>query len=111
MANGYTDFNDILSGQQGVVYTASTSTAITPPSGKVFIAIHCLNGTKFDSSGGLVATDSGKYINTEEPSNGGGGVKGFQVDADNHFPTNTVLYGRWTSIALTSGNIIAYVGT
>ena len=100
---------DLAHGQAGSIFHDGTG-AITPPSGTVFVAIHCMNGVTFDASGGLVAADSAKFINTEAASSGGGGTGGAQIDADNEFSTGTILYGRWTSINLTGGTIIAYVG-
>jgi len=110
-------------GQLGSVFTDSTSTAITPPDGKVFVAITFLNDTTLDASGGLVADNnvaSGiEFFNTEgaahdavlSPDLGESGTGGVQVDASNTFPKGITIYGRYTEVDVaTGGPIIAYIG-
>ena len=104
---------NIKLGQLGAMFTDDTGTAITPPTGTVFIAIQALySDVTFDSSGGLVAEDPDKYINTQQASTGGGGSGGVQMDVNNTLPAGTTIYGRWTSINLAGGTsgIIAYIG-
>ena len=97
-------------GQAGSIFCNGTSPAITPPSGAVFIAIQMLENTTFDSTGGLVATDSAKYINTEAASTGGGGAGGDTIAATDVFLAGSIIYGRWSEIDLAGGSIIAYIG-
>ena len=58
-------------GQLGSVYTTNGQNAISPPTGKVFVAITMLADTVFDASGGLVADTTNtataglEYIGTE----------------------------------------------
>ena len=97
-------------GMAGSMYTKSSNDAITPPDGMVFVAITILqNGTAFDASGGLIAEDSGKYMNTEAASSAGGGSGGIVCDGQAYY-AGTTIYGRWTEIDINSGAVIAYVG-
>tara|TARA_R100000329_G_C7592873_1_gene210223 strand:+ start:40 stop:429 length:390 start_codon:yes stop_codon:yes gene_type:complete len=116
-------------GQLGSAFNDGTS-AMAPPTGKVFVAITMLADTTFDTSAGLVAdndSDNGlEYIGTvfardtdgvvndaahDEPSStatlGSGGTV---VDVNNTFPKGITIYGRWTSINPASGSFIAYIG-
>ncbi len=97
---------DIAFGAQGSTYTASSSTAITPPANNVYVAIYMLTQTTFDNSTGLVAESATGSINS---AGIGAGTGGQNVDTV-IFPAGTTIYGRWTSINLTSGSVIAYVG-
>jgi len=99
-------------GQCGSIFTESTSTAITPPSGHVFIAIQAISPTKFDTSGGLVAENPTMFINSETASSGGGSGTGGEVMGANTLIGGQIIYGRWTSINLlvSQHGIIAYIG-
>ncbi len=93
--------------------TNASSDAITPPSGHVFVAITMLsNGATFDSSGGLIAEDPDRYINTAQASSGGGGTGGKTITSSITFPAGVTIYGRWTEIDVSSGSegVIAYIG-
>ena len=103
-----TDAAMVQLGQSGCVFT-SVDGAITPPSGQVFIAITMLADTTFDSSGGLQAEDSDMFANTEAAATAGG-AGGDQIDVNDTFPKGVTIYGRWTSINMGAGMIIAYVG-
>tara|TARA_R100001086_G_scaffold127504_1_gene65952 strand:- start:828 stop:1238 length:411 start_codon:yes stop_codon:yes gene_type:complete len=123
-------------GQLGSAYTKASSDAITPPTGKVFVAITMLADTIFDDSAGLVAdrilvpganstANSVKtgdiYIGTEQPANdlatattdegAGGLIIGGTTEADAvTFPKGITIYGRWTEIDVYSGSVVAYIG-
>ena len=123
-------------GQLGSAYTTASSDAITPPTGKVFVAITMLADTIFDDSAGLVAdrilvpgasstANSVKtgdiYIGTEQPANDlatattdegtGGLIIGGTSEADAvTFPKGVTIYGRWTEVDVLSGAVIAYIG-
>lgn len=103
-------------GQLGSVFLDTAANAITPPTGRVFVAITFLENTTFDSIGGLVAEDSTVFFNTqsaahsEASATGKNGTGGEQVDVTHTFPKGLTIYGRWTEIDLTSGSIIAYIG-
>ncbi len=108
-------------GQLGSVF-CDTTAAVTPPTGKAFVAITMLTDCTFDSSGGLVADNNAtaglEYMGTEtaahnlsvgsETTSSGGG--GAQIDVSNIFPAGMTIYGRWTEIEANSGSFIAYIG-
>ena len=96
---------DIAFGAQGSTYADSSSSAITPPTNNVYVAIYMLTDTVFTNTG-LVAESATGSINTEGI---GAGANGKVVDSV-IFTAGTIIYGRWTSIDMTSGSVIAYVG-
>ena len=109
-------------GQMGSMYTTASSNAISPPTGKVFVAITMLADTVFDATGGLIAdtTENAtglEYIGTEvaahDLSDGSetvvSGSEGKVVDTVS-FPRGITIYGRWTEIDVSSGQIVAYIG-
>ena len=111
-------------GQLGSMYTTNGQNAISPPTGKVFVAITMLADTVFDSTGGLVADTTNtaiaglEYVGTEVAahnlSDGNetaiSGSEGLVVDSVT-FPKGVTIYGRWTEIDVSSGGgIIAYIG-
>ena len=98
--------NDWTVNVNGSVYAASGSSALTPSTGNVFVAISFLTDTVFDSASGLVAESATAYINTEGI---GAGANGAVVDSVT-FPKGLTIHGRWTEIDVTSGTIIAYQG-
>ena len=104
-------------GQSGSVYTAASSDPISPPLNQVFVAITMIADCTFDSSGGLIAEDAEKYINTEDAAHdladgsessveGSGGKVVDSVE----FPSGVTIYGRWTEIDVASGSCVAYIG-
>ena len=110
-------------GQLGSVFTDSTSTAITPPTDKVFVAVTMLADTTFDQTGGLVAdnniaagleyagTTTAAHDAVLSPDLGESGTGGQIINNANTFPKGITIYGRWTEIELASGGpIIAYIG-
>lgn len=115
-------------GQMGSLMLDVVSSAATPPTGKVFVAVTLLEDSTFDSNGGLIADNdvaSGReYITTLDgagagdaahdaalsPDRGESGVGGKFVDVGNVFPKGMTIYGRWTEIDLASGSLIAYIG-
>jgi hypothetical protein len=118
-------------GQLGSVFTDSANNPITPPIGKVFVAITFLADTQLEiTSGtgeGLTADTSNtasaglEYVGTavaahnlsvgsETTTSGGGGQI---IDNANTFPAGVTIYGRWTNIEIgngKSGALIAYIG-
>jgi hypothetical protein len=104
-------------GQAGSAYTAASSDAIVPPLNQTFVAITMITDCTFDSSGGLIAEDAEKFINTEDAANdlaagsessveGSGG----QVVDSVVFPAGLTIYGRWTEIDVATGSCVAYIG-
>ena len=118
-------------GQLGSVFTDSADSPITPPTGKVFVAITFLADTLLEiTSGtgeGLLAYTTGtanlglEYVGTavaahnlavgsETAISGGGGLI---MDNANTFPKGITIYGRWTNIEIGNGKtgaLIAYIG-
>lgn len=108
-------------GQLGSVFTNVANEDIKPPKGKVFVAITFLEDTTFDSQDGLIGDNDARtgreYVGNsaahdESAGNAsalsGSGGKGI-TDADT-FQAGLTIYGRWTTIDLASGSIIAYIG-
>ena len=109
-------------GQMGSVFN-NTASAITPPAGKVFVAITFLTDTTLNTTDGLVADNdiaSGlEYAGTNtaahdavlSPDLGESGVGGKAVVTATIFPKGVTIYGRYTKITtVTSGQYIAYIG-
>ena len=115
-------------GVMGSVFADSANGRITPPTGKVFIAITFVNDTALETlgvnAGGLtgdtsdadyehIGTDVAAHnvsVGSETAISGGGGVI---VDASNSFKAGTTIYGRWTSVEVANGGagvLIAYIG-
>ena len=95
--------------------------AITPPTGKVFVAITMIADTTFENTNGLVADNDAagsglEYINSGGAAHDAGsattssGTGGKTVLVGTTFPEGVTIYGRWTSIKPDSGVIIAYIG-
>jgi len=104
-------------GQMGSILITGNTNAVTcrdvanttfKSNNAVFVAIQFLEDTTFDSSG-LTSEDDNIYINDSTASTSidanGGAVTGSVV-----FPKGLTIYGRWTSILLDSGKVIAYIG-
>jgi len=99
-------------GQVGSMYNDGTA-AMVAPTDHVFIAITFITDTTFDSgTGGLVAVDSDRFINTEASANPlAGSSGGLAIDSSNTFPAGLTIYGRWTELEPASGSgLIAYIG-
>ena len=104
-------------GQAGCVYTAAGSEEINPPLNQAFVAITMITDCTFDSSGGLIAENAEKYMNTEDAAHdlaagaetsveGSGG----QVVDSVSFPAGITIYGRWTEIDVATGSCVANIG-
>jgi hypothetical protein len=120
-------------GQMGSVFN-NTVSAITPPTGKVFVAITFLTDTTLNVTGGLIADNDDingiEYVGTPYDSSDAGstadeaahdltvgnetalsGGGGKAVLSATVFPKGITIYGRWTKITtVTSGQYIAYIG-
>ena len=106
-------------GQLGSMFSVTTAT-LTPPTGKVFIAITMLDDTAFD---GLVADNNGaaglEYAGTGtaahdaalNPDLGESGGGGQAVDNTITFPKGLTIYGRWTEVINNGATpIMLYIG-
>ena len=105
-------------GQQGSIFT-DVDGAISPPNNKVFVAIQMVADSTFDSSSGMVADVSNgglgfpgtaASIHDGTTASNVVGTGGDVVDVSNTFPAGLTIFGRWTSINLGAGAIIAYIG-
>ena len=109
-------------GQFGSVFNNAVG-AISPPSGKVFVAITFLTDTTLNTTLGLVADNdiaAGlEYFGTGTlahdaalaPDRGESGAGGVAVVSTTIFPAGVTIYGRWTKVTtVTSGQYIAYIG-
>ena len=88
-------------GQLGSVYTTASSDAITPPTNKVFVAITMLADTTFT----LLTPENADYLTV--PGKGYESL-GDTTATSETFPKGITIYGRWTTVDVNSGNIIAY---
>ena len=114
------------SGQLGSVFTDTANAPITPPTGKVFVAITFLADTQLEllatNAGGLTADTSdpnAEYIGTDVAAHDAGtattitGTGGKIIDNSNTFPKGVTIYGRFTSVEIGDGKtgaLIAYIG-
>jgi hypothetical protein len=97
-------------GQLGSVYQDGAG-AITPPAGLAFIAITIVKEATFNSTDGLVPEDGDgqTYISTEVASTSAASGGTF-ITSDDDFAAGITMFGRWSTITVATGNIIAYVG-
>ena len=109
-------------GQLGSVISTTTAT-LTPPTGKVFVAITMLADTVFNSTNGLVAdnniTSGLEYAGTGtaahdavlSPDLGESGTGGDVINNGNTFPKGITIYGRWTKVTNNAATpIMLYIG-
>ena len=109
--NGMTvqESNNAALGQGGSVFIDNGS-AYTLPAGQVFISITMLTAVTFTADAtGLAAQNPTKCIGTNGAINVSG-PPGQVIDASNVFPPGLTIHGRWTSIDLNGGSVIAYIG-
>mgnify|MGYP003116093360 CR=1 FL=1 len=120
--------NDVALGQLGSAFVDDTG-AITPPTGKVIVAVTFLSDLRLDSSEGLVAelptdatfkgpqTSAGvaeinSFGSTAQTTANGGNSE--RVDSSQVFPKGITVYGRWRSFLLSAadstGGAICYFG-
>ena len=94
-------------GQTGSCFVSGTA-AVTAAIGK-FVAIQFLEDTVFNSTAGLVATDSGRWPDDTDAaadiSSSNTAAVGSQV-----FPQGMTIFGRWSGFKLASGAVIGYIG-
>ena len=109
MANKYTvqESNNLAIGQGRSMFIDVTGQDVTPPTGTVFIAIQCVNDTRFTE---LSAADSTQCYGTDGVDNSYAGGVGDRIQSSMTFPAGTVIYGRWKQFDLANGIVIAYCG-
>ena len=87
-------------GQAGSTYNDnSPDDTLVPPTGSVFVAITMLEDTVFE-----------KLRPTDTTNGYGVGSYNGNTMASETIPQGVTIYGRWNSIDLTSGLVIAYIG-
>jgi hypothetical protein len=100
-------------GQMGSGFTDEDD-AVTPPTGKVIVAMTFLEDTTLSA---LVAdtaqgNDAAYFSHTTAVAGNGGGAA--ETDAATIFPKGLTIYGRWTSFTpsgdSTTGGVIFYFG-
>jgi len=96
-------------GQLGSGYLNDTG-ALTPPTGKVIVAINVIANAKFttltaDKTQGNDAT----FISTGAQADGNG-ANSEAIAAADEFGKGTTLYGRWLGCELASGIVVVYYG-
>ena len=87
--------------------------AVTPPAGKVIVAMTFLEDTSLsamvaDTSQG---NDAAYFSHTTAVAGNGGGAA--ETDSGTVFPKGITVYGRWTSVTpptSTTGGVIFYYG-
>lgn len=114
---GYNMNNDVPLGALGSGFINGTD-ALSPPAGKVIIAITFLDDIALHSTNGLVGevTDNPAELaffgtNTDVDGNGTGSNV---INSSTKFPKGLTIYGRFTSVktatANSSSGLIAYYG-
>ena len=95
-------------GQLGSGYTTDGS-EVTPPAGKVIVAITVVLDCKFEE---LVAevTDGISYIGDHNTQLAGNGAGSQRIPSAELFPAGITIYGRWTKMELSQGAAILYYG-
>jgi hypothetical protein len=110
-------------GQLGSTFINNVNDDAKPPIGKVFVAITFLEDTTFDSTSGLIADNNARqgleYVGTGTAAHDGADASARTVDQGSGgkaitdtvtFQAGLTIYGRWTTIDLASGAVIAYIG-
>jgi|TARA_R110000744_G_scaffold332704_5_gene438122 hypothetical protein len=87
---------------------AVTSNGINGMNKAVFCAITFLEDTVFNTAG-LIADNKAIFMNSDTGSTGISATDTSSTDSI-IFPEGMTIYGRWTSVTLDSGKVIAYVG-
>ena len=85
--------------------------AVTPPTGKVIIAMTFLEDTILSAMVADVQDDAAYFSHTTAVANNGGGAA--ETDAATIFPKGITVYGRWSSVtppASATGGVIFYYG-
>jgi len=95
--------NQMAFGQHGSAYI-DTATTLTPPTGKVIVAITFLDN---NTPTGLVAEDPSTTFNTASAAFTDDG--GLQLSSQ-AFPKGLTIYGRWTSFTPSAAGCIVYFG-
>ena len=105
---------NIQMGQVGSSVLTAAADDLTPPTGCVIVAIQILeSSTKIDN---LDSEDDTRYLNTNSASHDYATADTEHGTGGDTFPTTAalypgmVIYGRWTSVSVSQGSLIAYFG-
>tara|TARA_R100000808_G_scaffold11504_1_gene29473 strand:+ start:2680 stop:3072 length:393 start_codon:yes stop_codon:yes gene_type:complete len=110
---------------QGPSVFLDTGSTITPAPNMVFVAVQIVQDAKFndlvaehpDYCFGTTGVDAGSGSGSDSDAYTGdltgriGHGTGDRVTSTSQFPSGMVIYGRWTSIDLSAGIIVAYQGS
>ena len=114
---------DLAFGQLGSGFLdgATLGNSLTPPTGKVIVAISFLATTRLDvltpaldglNSGGSLVADPGDLSFGIATQTHGQGANSETVDTSQKFPAGMTIYGRWSAISMVAadpdGGLIAY---
>ena len=100
-------------GQAGSIFLNGEGDATAPPANTAFVAITIVADAKFDT---LTPEDgAGKqYISTgtasDSTASATGSTRSTAITNATEFPAGVTIYGRWQSIELNAGSVIAYIG-
>ena len=96
-------------GQLGSGYLDDTG-ALTPPTGKVIVAISILANAKFTTlTADTAQGNDAAFIGTAAQV-AGNGTNSEAIAAADEFGKGATLYGRWTACTLASGTVMVYYG-
>ena len=119
----YKNHAELAFGQMGSGFLdgATLSNSLTPPTGKVIVAISFLATTQLDvltpatdglGSGGSTAADPGNLSFGIATQDAGHGANSETVSTAQKFPAGMTIYGRWTAVSMSvadsDGGLIAY---
>ena len=108
-------------GQMGSMFNDGTS-VMTPPTGKVFVAITFLADTTLDNAASGLTADNNISNGLEwasrsaahdaalSPDLGESGTGGEIIPTTLTFPAGVTIYGRYTKIRIDAGAVLAYLG-
>ncbi len=109
-------------GQMGSMFNDGTA-VMTPPTGKVFVAITFLAETTLNNSAsgltaendirnGLEWANSGSAAHDAalSPDLGESGTGGEIIPSTLSFPAGVTIYGRYTKVRIATGAVLAYLG-
>lgn len=114
---------DLAFGQLGSGFLdgATLSNSLTPPTGKVIVAISFLATTRLDvltpatdglNNGASTAADPGDLSFGISTPDDGHGANSETVDTSQKFPAGMTIYGRWSAVSMQTadpdGGLIAY---
>ena len=88
-------------GQAGSVFSDGTS--ITSLTNGVVVAITMLSDTTFTT----LTPDNSNYLEVDST---GYESKGDPLSNADTFPQGVTIFGRWTTVDVNSGSIVAYIG-